>query len=64
MEDARHYAVKGRTFTAEQLLSQRYRLADLFENATDIFHSDKTTVQYILDRVVMDAVEFVFALQQ
>lgn len=59
--EARHYADLTKPLTAEQLTFRRYGIANLFEDVTDTLATDQSTSLYLLDKVVGQLIELVFA---
>jgi hypothetical protein len=64
IEDAKKYVLLSKTPTDEQLMFRRYAIANIFEDATDTHTIDKKTTLYILDRVIIDIIEFLFYAKQ
>jgi hypothetical protein len=63
VEEARHYATLANPLTQEQATFRKYGLATLLEDATDTLVTDEATSHYLLDQVMAQLVEFVFAAQ-
>jgi len=64
IEDAKKYALLSTPLTEEQLTFRKYGIINQFEDATDIHATDKITTLYILDKVVIDIIEFIFYSKQ
>jgi hypothetical protein len=64
IDDAKKFAVKAGILSEEQLIFQKYGLANLLEDATDVLDTDRVTLSYILDRIIIDAIAFAFAKKQ
>lgn len=64
VEEARHYATLANPLTAEQLTFRIYGLATLLEDAADTLATDQATSCYLLDQVIVQLIELVFAARQ
>ena len=64
MEEAQHYATLANPLTEEQATFRKYGLATLLEDAADTLATDEATSLYLLDQVMAQLVEFVFANHQ
>ena len=64
VDDAKKYISLPKPLTEEQLIFYKYAISNLFEDATDIYTTDKITTLYILDKVVMDIIHFIFYAKQ
>ena len=62
-KDADEYAGRSPVLTEEKSTFIKYRVTNLFEDATDII-ADKGTVQYILDKIIPDVIEYLFLRNQ
>lgn len=64
IDDAKKYILLPKPLTDEQLIFYKYAIANLLEDATDIYTTDKITTLYILDKVVIDIIHFIFYVKQ
>lgn len=64
VEEAHHYATRANPLTAEQATFRKYGLTTLLEDAADTLATDEATSLYLLDQVMVQLVEFVFANHQ
>ena len=64
LEEAQHYATLANPLTEEQATFRKYGLATLLEDAADTLATDEATSLYLLDQVMAQLVEFVFANHQ
>jgi hypothetical protein len=64
VEEASYYATLANPLTQEQATFRKYGLATLLEDAADTLATDEATSLYLLDQVVAQLVEFVFAAHQ
>lgn len=64
IEEAKTLATKFTPLTAEQLIAKQYTIALLFEDAMDVKDSDVITAAFILDKAVLEAVDFIFLKNQ
>jgi len=64
IDDAKKYVLLSKPLTDEQLTFRKYTIANLFEDATDIYATDETTTLYILDKIVIDIIDFIFSSKQ
>lgn len=64
LAEAHHYAILANPLTEEQATFRKYGLATLLEDAADTLATDEATSLYLLNQVVAQLIEFVFAAQQ
>jgi hypothetical protein len=64
IQDAKRYALLSKPLTKEQVTCRKYFITNLFEDATDILATDKMTTLYILDKIVIDMIDFIFSFNQ
>jgi len=64
IEEAKKYAVLSIPLTDEQLIFRKYTIANLLEDVADLYVIDKTTALFILDKIVIDIIDFMFLCHQ
>ncbi len=64
LAEARHYATLANPLTAEQATFRRYGIATLLEDAADTLATDAASSCYMLDQVMAQVIELVFAARQ
>lgn len=64
IEQAKQYATRAIVLSNAQLNARKYTLVTFLEDATDVIDADTATAQLLLNRIVEQIIEYVFALHQ
>ena len=63
-EAAKSYSLRTLSLTAQQLISYKFSLANLLEDASDVLETDEQLTEHILNKLVSDIIEFSFRLKE
>ncbi len=64
IEKAKQYQYKTTELTEQQVIAYKYGIATLFEDATDLLETDEILTEHILNKLIIDIIDFTFRKEQ